>query len=102
MSECAKCRKGVRGESGVRCQGVCGKVYHRTQACASADDYSLKALENCPLLRFMCDNCMMYIANVDEALREMIGIAEANNMNVIEQKTDIEKMLKNHSKEVKI
>ena len=31
MAECTKCNSSIKGESGIRCNGVCNNVYHYTK-----------------------------------------------------------------------
>ncbi|XP_017464603.1 PREDICTED: uncharacterized protein LOC108358003 [Rhagoletis zephyria] len=100
MDECDRCHKGIRGDGGIRCKGVCGRVYHKTKACAAIDEYCLQGLVNCPFLRFMCHDCVTYISNVDDALKQMLDIANSNKINICEQKSEIEELISNHNKEI--
>ena len=68
MTECTKCKSSIRGESGIRCNGVCNKVYHYTKKFSGIDQYSAKILEEDNFVRFIVDDCLQYIQNVDLVL----------------------------------
>lgn len=94
MAECRKCRTAIRGETGIRCQGVCDKVYHCTQKCSGVDQYSAKVLENNNFVRYICDDCIQYIHNVDLMLRAIQDSVGENRQNLVEYKTEFEMSLK--------
>lgn len=102
MAECRKCRTAIRGETGIRCQGVCDKVYHCTQKCSGVDQYSAKVLENNNFVRYICDDCIQYIHNVDLMLRAIQDSVGENRQNLVEYKTEFEMSLKQNEKEIKI
>lgn len=101
MAECHKCKRSIRGETGIACAGVCGKIYHCADKCAGLDQYSSKILEGNPYLRYMCDDCVQYIHNVDFALREIQDGVNKNKVNLVEYKNDFEMSLKQNENEIR-
>ena len=77
MSECHHCKAAIRSESGLKCEGICKKVYHCEKKCSGIDQYSRGILEAGSFIRFTCDDCVQYIHNVDMA----IGYIQVNVKN---------------------
>lgn len=101
MTECSKCRSAIRGESGIRCNGVCDKVYHLTKKCAGIDQYSAKVFDETNYIRFICDDCTQYIQNVDLVLREIQDNVNKNKQTLAEYKHEFECSLKQNEVEIK-
>lgn len=102
MAECSKCRTAIRGETGIRCNGVCDKVYHCTVKCAGLDQYSAKILDTGGFVRFICDDCIQYIHNIDMVLKEIQDDVKRNRQNLVEYKDEFEMSLKQNENEIKI
>ena len=94
MTECTKCKSSIRDESGIRCNGVCNKVYHYTKKYAGIDQYSSKILEEDNFVRFMCDECLQYIQNVDLVLNVVQEDVKGNKQALQEYKYEFESSLK--------
>lgn len=101
MAECSKCRTAIRGETGVRCNGVCEKVYHCTNKCAGIDQYSAKILDAGGFVRFICDDCIQYIHNVDLVLKEIQDGVIRNRQSLIDYKDEFELSLLRNGNEIK-
>lgn len=101
MGDCSKCRSSIRGESGVKCRGVCGRVYHSKINCSGLDQYCLKALETNGFLKFMCDDCMIYIHNVDQVLKDIQDGVNQSKNNLKEYKAEFVSSMKNNEREIK-
>ena len=71
MSECNKCKKGIRGESGIRCAGICGKIFHSSEKCCGLDSSSIKALDTNNVIKFICDECVNSIHNLEDIFQEI-------------------------------
>lgn len=101
MAECHKCRGVIRSESSISCSGVCNKVYHRTSKCAGIDQYSAKILESDNFVRFICDDCIQYVHNVDSALKNIQDDIYKNKQHLNEYKNELEISLKHNENEIK-
>lgn len=101
MAECSKCKLGIRGESGIRCDGICKKVYHYTRKCAGIDQYSEKIFTEGGFVRYMCDDCMQYIQNIDFAMQEIQESVNKNRQTLLDYKHDFESALKKNEDEIK-
>lgn len=88
--DCNKCGKALRGDNFIACDGVCQKRFHVTPKCAGLDEYSLNVL-NKPMVRFMCDNCIQLVHNVDEVLRDMQSEMKKNGARFCEELSDYKK-----------
>lgn len=101
MTECNKCKKTIRGETGIRCSGVCEKIYHCDVKCSGLDQYSAGILETNKFIRFMCDDCVQYIHNVDLVLKEIQDGVNKNKQNLAEYKGEFDTALKQNENEIK-
>lgn len=101
MAECRKCRSAIRGETGIRCDGICDKVYHFTKKCAGIDQYSGNIMSENNFIRFICDDCIMYIQNVDLVLKGIQDSVDKNKRILVEYKDDFEKSLQKNEMEIK-
>lgn len=101
MAECSKCKSTIRGESGIRCNGVCGRVYHFTKKCAGIDQYSAKIIDEDNFVRYICNDCMLYIQNVGIALREIQASVDKNKQTLLEYKHELEISLRQNECEIK-
>lgn len=99
--ECNKCKASVRGETGIRCMGVCNKLFHITIKCSGIDQYSYKILGENNYIRYMCNDCILYIQNVDMVLREIQEAVDKNKQNLIEYKHEFGSSLKKNEEEIK-
>ena len=52
-------------------------------------------------MRYMCDDCVQYIHNVDFALREIQDGVNKNKVNLVEYKKDFEMSLKQNENEIR-
>lgn len=102
MAECSKCRTAIRGESGIRCDGVCDKIYHCSTKCAGVDQYSAKVLDSGGFVRFICHDCIQYIHNVDLVLKEIQDDVKKNRQTLVDYKDEFEMSLRQNAKEIKI
>ena len=69
MAECNKCKGTIRGESGYKCEGVCGKIYHSDIKCSDIDQYPIGILNKRNIIRFVFYiHCLQYIHSIDEIL----------------------------------
>lgn len=94
MPDCAKCNSAVRGETGISCRGVCGKIYHATAKCSGICNYSSTCLDTNPMLKVMCDDCATYIHNVDFALLDIKEALDSNCRRLKESSEDFSALLK--------
>ena len=101
MADCSKCRTAIRRESGIRCNGVCDKVYHLTEKYAGIDQYSAKMMVEHNSIRFICDDCMHYIQNIDLVLREGQDEVHKNKQNLVKYKHEFKASLKENENEIK-
>lgn len=101
MAECHQCKSAIRGETGLMCEGICKKVYHCSKKCSGLDQYSRGVLDAGGLIRFVCDECMQYIHNLDEALVLVQRNVEKNSNNLTEYKNEFKDALKQHEGEIK-
>lgn len=101
MAECSKCKSAIKGESGIRCNGVCNKVYHFTKKCAGIDQYSANIMNEDNFVRYICDDCMLYIQNVDLVLREIQMNVVNNKQTLIDYKHEFESSLRKNENEIK-
>lgn len=99
--ECFKCKSAVTGESGIQCAGVCGKMFHLKVACSGLDRYSSSVLDTTTMLKFICDDCVMYIHNVDLAVREVQETVQKNGNYLKQYKNEFEESLKKNELEIK-
>lgn len=101
MPECCKCKNSIRGETGIRCAGVCGKIFHITMKCSGLDQYSNNMFGSNKMIKFMCEDCVMYIHNVDLVLKDMQVSVNKSKDNLSEYKSEFEDSLKKHEAEIK-
>lgn len=101
MPECTKCKTPIRGESGVKCEGVCEKVFHCANKCSGLDQYSSGILNTNPMIRFICGDCVLYIQNVDLVLKDVQEIVQKNGNHLKEYKNEFEESLKKNEIEIK-
>lgn len=101
MAECNSCRSAIRGETGIHCEGVCKKVYHNTLKCSTIDNYTAGAMGKKDYARFVCDDCMQYVHNVDLVAREIQCDVNKIKQNLIEYKNEFEVSLKHNENEIK-
>lgn len=101
MAELHKCKVSIRGETAISCVGVCSKVYHCSSKCAAIDQYSSKILEASNFIRFMCDDCVQYIHNVDLVLKDIQDGVYKNKQNLMEYKNEFASSLKQNENEIK-
>lgn len=102
MAECNKCRAAIRGESGIQCEGVCGKIYHSAAKCSNIDQYSLGVLNKQNFVRYICDGCLQYIKNIDEVLREILDGVQKNKQQLSEYKLEFQSAIKHNENEMKL
>lgn len=94
--KCDKCKSVIRGESGYRCEGVCGRTYHSAVKCSGLDGYQAKVLGEHPMLKFICEECVTYIRNVDLILRDITESVNKNNRYLKEYKHEFGEALKSN------
>lgn len=102
MGDCNRCKTPIRGETGVKCRGICGKVYHPTVKCCGMDQFSLNVLDTNKFVKYMCDDCMVYIHNVDLVLRDIQEGVNRSKQNLKEYKNEFERSLKQNERELKL
>lgn len=102
MAECSKCKTAIRGETGVRCSGVCDKVYHCTVKCAGLDQYAAGILDKGGFVRFICDDCLEYIHNMDMLLKEVQDNVKRNRQSLVAYGDGFNESLKRSENEIKI
>ncbi|XP_017478566.1 PREDICTED: uncharacterized protein LOC108368255 [Rhagoletis zephyria] len=102
MDKCHKCKNPIRGDSGIRCDGVCGKVWHWAKKCSELDEYSANVLKENNFVRFMCNQCHTYMHNIDEVLRNMNLTIEKNSQKIQECNDDFQESQKMQVKELKL
>ncbi|XP_055388350.1 uncharacterized protein LOC129616828 [Condylostylus longicornis] len=100
MTDCETCKRRITGGNGIRCAGVCNRIYHTTAKCAGLDEYQIGIIESNNKIRFMCDECILYIQNVDMVLQKMDCAVQKNNEYLKEYKCDFENALKRNENEV--
>lgn len=101
MAECHQCRTIIRGETGLMCEGTCKKVFHCTKKCSGLDQYSRGILESIGLIRYICDDCIHYMHNIDKALVDIQKNMEKNCNNLTEYKGEFEAALKQNENAMK-
>lgn len=101
MSKCDKCKLAIRGESGIRCDGVCNKVFHNTLKCSGLDEYSSGVLNQSSMIKYVCMDCMQYIQNIDLVVKELQVQVERNSQYLNEYKEEFEMSLKRNEEEIK-
>lgn len=101
MTECNKCKQTIRGEMGIQCMGVCEKVFHTASKCCGIDQYSSRILEGNNYVRFVCDDCMQYIHNVDMVLKDIQEEVRKNKQGLIDYKDEFVLSLKKNEDEIK-
>lgn len=100
MSDCATCKGTINNDNGLRCAGVCGKIYHQSLKCAGLDKFSSSVLTTTNNLKFICDECILYIHNVDMVLQKMDCAVEKNSGYLKEYKNEFEKAIKRNENEI--
>lgn len=53
------------------------------------------------MLRFMCTNCLQYVNNVDDILKDMQMVVKKNGQHLAEYKSEFDSALKKHESEIK-
>lgn len=101
MRECFKCKNSIRGESGISCAGVCGKHFHTTIKCSGLEQYSSGILDTNPMIKFICEDCILYIHNVDLVLKDMQEVVNRNGNYLKEYKNEFEISLQKNEIEIK-
>lgn len=101
MAECNSCRSAIRGETGICCEGVCKKVYHATNKCAGIDNYSAGILGKNNFVRFVCEDCMQLIQNIDMALKDILDDVKKSKHYLVEYKNEFNMSLKQNEREIK-
>uniref|UniRef100_A0A0A1WIE3 Chromosome partition protein Smc n=1 Tax=Zeugodacus cucurbitae TaxID=28588 RepID=A0A0A1WIE3_ZEUCU len=99
--DCDKCKGTIRGETGLKCEGVCKKVYQQGPKCSGIDQYSLKILSETNMVHFVCDDCLTYIHNMDTAMKEIQDQVIKSNNYLKEYKRDFQKTLEKNENELK-
>lgn len=69
--------------------------------CSGIDQYSINVLNSNGMIKFICNECILYIHNVDMALREIHESVDKNKDNLREYKYEFEASLKNNEIEIK-
>ncbi|XP_055388117.1 uncharacterized protein LOC129616490 [Condylostylus longicornis] len=100
MAECTKCRTKIRGETGIRCAGVCGKIYHSAIKCSGLEQAASNLLDSNRCIKFICDECILYIQNVDIILQNIDCAVKKNNDYLNEYKQEFESAIKKNEQEV--
>lgn len=101
MNECAKCKGNISGESGIQCAGVCGKIYHLAASCSGLDRTSSGILDRNEMIRFICEDCILYIHNVDLVLKDVQEAVKKNSNYLKEYKSEFEEALRKNEVEIK-
>ena len=101
MAECHQCKTAIHRESGIMCVDVCTKVFHSSKNCSGINQYSIGILDSDNYLRFMCDDCLQYIHNVDMAIDEIQNSVNKRKENLVEYKGEFEMALKQNENEIK-
>ena len=101
MPDCTKCKLAVRGETGIRCAGVCDRIYHSATKCSGLDQYSVGVLGSNPMVIFMCEDCRQYIHNVDLVIRDIQHVVQQNDLRFKDYKNEFDSSLKQYEKEMK-
>lgn len=101
MAECHHCKTAIRGESGLMCEGVCKKIYHNAKKCSGVDQYARGILESGGFIRFICDECLQYIHNVDLVIGDIQNNVKKNNQNLDAYKGEFKEALKENEREIK-
>lgn len=102
MDDCNKCRGTIRGETGIRCAGVCKKTFHFSTKCSGLDSYSSNILNSVPMLRFICDECMGCITDVSEILFKVQQNLEASTTYLSQFKHVLDDALQSNRTEIKL
>ncbi|XP_067619860.1 repetitive organellar protein-like [Eurosta solidaginis] len=100
-NKCDKCKLAIRGETGIRCVGVCAKVYHSAAKCSGLDSYKATVIGTHPMVNFICEECITYIHNIDLVLRDMQESVNRNSGYLKEYKNEFEEALKTNQKEMR-
>uniref|UniRef100_A0A1A9W984 Uncharacterized protein n=1 Tax=Glossina brevipalpis TaxID=37001 RepID=A0A1A9W984_9MUSC len=98
--KCHKCKCSIRGETGIRCQGVCEKVFHNIHKCSGLDEYSVKVLGGNNYIKFMCDDCVTYIQNVDSVVGNIGEMVIKNRSLLVEYREECSKLLTSNVEKV--
>ena len=84
----------IRGESAIKCEGVCGKIYHSAIKCFDVDQYSIGILNKRNFIRFMCEDYLQYIHNIDKVLGSIQDGVMTNKQQLKDYKHKFEASLK--------
>lgn len=98
---CQSCKSPIRGESGIQCNGICGKNFHSSSKCSGLDQYSLKVLDGNNFVRYMCDECVQYIRDVDMVVKEIQYDVQRSRQSLKDYKDEFEMSLKKNEIEMK-
>lgn len=101
MSRCTKCNGSIRGETGIQCEGVCKKIFHTQVRCSGFDESTLGLISAKNMVRFICDECIVYIHNIDMVLREMQECVNKNSQYLKLYKEEFDDSLKKNENEIK-
>ena len=84
----AKYNSGVRCETDIKCEGVCGKLFHLALKCLGLDNYTECKLKEINMMEYMWHDYVVYIQIVDGILKKMHKLVDKNNKYLREYKTD--------------
>ena len=91
MTVCSACKSAITGETVIRCQGVCEKIYRSTKKCSGIDQYSVGILEANNFVGFIYEEC---IRNVDLLLGEIQHGVRVSKKNLKAYKKEFELSLR--------
>lgn len=100
MASCHKCKSKIKGETGIQCSGVCKKIFHEALKCSGLDQSTLNIVYTNNNVKFICDDCLLYIQNVDLVLQNMERAVNRNNEHLKEYKHEFESAIKKNENEI--
>lgn len=99
MTECARCRLEVGDADTIKCEGICGKVYHLS--CAGSSKGISKTFLNAYVENdyfiFLCTSCRMSnVKSVNESVAKILNMLVIYDERLNRQNVDIVKLSDNY------
>lgn len=100
MASCHKCKSKIKGETGIICAGVCKKTFHEQLKCSGLDQSTINIVYTNKNVKFICEDCVLYIQNVDLVLQNMESAVTKNNQHLREYKNEFQEAIKKNESEI--
>lgn len=105
MVECCKCKESIGSNDSIKCDGVCGNIYHIT--CVGPGKGISKTFYNSYMendnFLFMCASCRgLSLKNVRDSMEKMLNMLIINDERLKRQNDEIVKLNESNNTIIKV